>query len=290
MNDVDDSEIEATYPDKFVCAGCFEDNHLKAFIEDNAASKNCNYCGKSSRRQNIAAPIDDVIGRMLECISRRYGDAWASGSSWDSEDQCYLNETWDTEDIVSFFVDLSHEDSTELYQDIVNAFPSRDWSSTEPWSATEAEILQWGWMRFVEMVKHRRRFFFTKREGKRDPVLDREDLDPATLLDRFGRGCARNGLIAPIPQGTTILRCRERNDAAEMFTKPRELGPPPIRVAKQNRMSPAGIPMFYGSDDEMTTLAEMPVLPDHYAIGTFETLRPLHVLDLTLLDHQAFSM
>jgi hypothetical protein len=30
--------------------------------------------------------------------------------------------------------------------------------------------------------------------------------------------------------------------------------------------------MFYGSDDKRTTLAEMPDLPKHYAIGTFETL------------------
>jgi hypothetical protein len=46
-------------------------------------------------------------------------------------------------------------------------------------------------------------------------------------------------------------------------------------------MSPAGIPMFYGSDDKRTTLAEMPELPKHYAIGTFETQRPLRMLDLT---------
>jgi hypothetical protein len=31
--DVEDSEIEANYPDKFVCADCFDDDYLKAFIE-----------------------------------------------------------------------------------------------------------------------------------------------------------------------------------------------------------------------------------------------------------------
>jgi hypothetical protein len=46
-------------------------------------------------------------------------------------------------------------------------------------------------------------------------------------------------------------------------------------------MSPAGISMFYGSNDKQTTLAEMPKLPKYYAIGTFETVRPLRVLDLT---------
>jgi RES domain len=50
-------------------------------------------------------------------------------------------------------------------------------------------------------------------------------------------------------------------------------------------MSPAGISMFYGSDDKQTTLAEMPALPKYYAIGTFETLGPLRVLDLTKVKY-----
>lgn len=49
-------------------------------------------------------------------------------------------------------------------------------------------------------------------------------------------------------------------------------------------MSPAGIPMFYGSDDKTTTLAEMPELPRFYAIATFKTLRTLRVLDLTKVE------
>ena len=50
-------------------------------------------------------------------------------------------------------------------------------------------------------------------------------------------------------------------------------------------MSPAGIPMFYGSDNKQTTLADMPELPKYFAIGTFETLRPLRLLDLTTVKY-----
>jgi hypothetical protein len=242
--DFEQSEIEQTYPDKFVCADCFDDGHLKAFIEDAAKKRKCSYCRQRSRNKNIATPVDAVIERMLDAISQRFGDAWASGCSWDSEDQRYLNKTWDTEDIVGNFVELSRDDSTELYQDIVNAFPSRDWSSVDPWSSTDAEIWHWGWERFVKAVKHQRRFFFTRRDKKVDHVLDRDNLDPATLLERFGNKCALNGLITKIPPGTKILRCRPRARRSEKFTKARELGPPPPRLAKQNRMSPAGIPMF----------------------------------------------
>ncbi|GBQ22076.1 RES domain-containing protein [Gluconacetobacter sacchari DSM 12717] len=276
--DYDESDIQASYPEKFVCSDCFDDDHLKAFIDDNVRSRRCSYCGKRSRSKKIAAPIDGVIERMFEAISSRYGEAWASGCSWDNEDDRYINETQDTDDLLQEYVELSNDDSGELYQDILSAFPFWDWSSIEPWSATDAQVLQWGWDRFVNSVKFQRRFFFTRLE---EAERDREDLDPSSMLVEFGRRCSNNGLIVKIPKGTEILRCRPRAAKAERFTKARELGPPPNRLAKQNRMSPAGIPMFYGSDDKNTTLAEMPDLPQLYAIGSFTTLRSLNVLDLT---------
>ncbi len=276
--DYDESDIQATYPDKFVCSDCFDDDHLKAYIDDTVESRRCSYCGKRSWRKNIAAPIDAVVERMFEAISSRHGEAWASGCSWDNEDDRYINETQDTDDLLQQYVKLSNDDSGELYQDILNAFPSWDWSSTKPWSATNAEVLQWGWERFVNAVKYQRRFFFTRQEKAE---RDWEDLDPGSMLEEFGQRCANTGLIVKIPKGTEILRCRPRVGKAERFTKARELGPPPNRSAKQNRMSPAGIPMFYASDDKKTTLSEMPDLPKFYAIGSFTILRPLNVLDLT---------
>ncbi|MEI6986273.1 MAG: HEPN-associated N-terminal domain-containing protein [Rhodospirillaceae bacterium] len=272
------SDIQASYPNKFVCSNCFDDDHLKAYIDGTVESQRCSYCGKRSRSKNIAAPIDGVIERMFEAISSRYGEAWASGCSWDNEDDCYFNKTQDTDDLLQQYVELPNDDSGELYQDILGAFPFQDWSSNEPWSATDAEVLQWGWERFVNTVKYQRRFFFTRQEKAE---RDREDLDPGSMLEEFGQRCANNGLIVKIQKGTNILRCRPRADKAERFTKARELGPPPNRCASQNRMSPAGIPMFYGSDDMKTALAEMSEPPEFYAIGSFATLRSLNVLDLT---------
>src|ERR1700689_5483553 len=136
MDYFDDSEIEATHPTKFVCADCFDDDHLKAFIEDAASRRKCSYCGTESLRKNIAAPVDDVIERMLEAISRRYGDAWVKGCSYDNEDDRYLNETLDTDDLLQTYVELPNDETGDLYKDISNAFPSRDWSTSDPWSST----------------------------------------------------------------------------------------------------------------------------------------------------------
>ena len=62
------------------------------------------------------------------------------------------------------------------------------------------------------------------------------------------------------------------------------LGPPPAEKANQsNRMSPAGVPMFYGCEDEDTALKETASRRGYYAIGRFETLRSATLLDLTAI-------
>jgi HEPN/RES N-terminal domain 1/RES domain len=272
------SDLQESYPDKFVCAACFEDEHVKTFVESCVESRTCSYCGRRSRTKDIAAPVDAVIEHLFEGLSRHYGEAWASGASWDNEDQRYFNETWDTDDLLQTYLYLAG-DSDELYQNILDAFPSGDWCRINPWSATDSEILKWGWERFVDVVKYERRFFFTRGEDRDE--LNREDMGPSELLYVFGNRCAYNGLVTTIPTGTKILRCRPRQARKERFTRPRDLGPPPSRLAKQNRMSPAGISMFYGAADKKTTLSEMPERPEYYAIGTFLTLRALTLLDLT---------
>lgn len=66
------------------------------------------------------------------------------------------------------------------------------------------------------------------------------------------------------------------------------IGPPPLEFATQtNRMSPAGIPMFYGAFDIETAKAETFDAAHHagqiMSIGAFRALRPLRLLDLAEL-------
>ena len=46
-------------------------------------------------------------------------------------------------------------------------------------------------------------------------------------------------------------------------------------------MSPAGIPMFYGCDDEETALKEAATGPGYFAVAEFRTVRPAVLLDLS---------
>ncbi len=64
------------------------------------------------------------------------------------------------------------------------------------------------------------------------------------MLGTIGRLCSEFGLVEDLPAGSVIFRARESKRALTV----RELGPPPRDLALQsNRMSPAGIVMFYAS-------------------------------------------
>jgi hypothetical protein len=46
--------------EKFVCAGCFEDEAIRSFVKTRASEHLCSYCGKRAKKP-IAAPLDDVL-------------------------------------------------------------------------------------------------------------------------------------------------------------------------------------------------------------------------------------
>jgi hypothetical protein len=81
--------------------------------------------------------------------------------------------------------------------------------------------------------------------------------------------------------GTVYIRAMPRLDPASPPFGPRRMGPPPHELARRpNRMSPAGIPMFYGAERAETALRETAQEPGHFALGSFEVRKKLQLLDL----------
>ena len=71
----------------------------------------------------------------------------------------------------------------------------------------------------------------------------------------------------------------------------RDISAAPDSFAFPNRMSPAGISMFYASFDEKTSMREC--VGDGASamiVGKFRTKRTLHVIDLTMIPSTSFWM
>ena len=114
-------------------------------------------------------------------------------------------------------------------------------------------------------------------------------ITPADFLEELGgfiNECeGENTLISDIPDTTLIYRARIDRD--HHFPTAKDLGAPPSESAKYpNRMSPSGIPMFYGAFDPRTACLETFEADTHQvgnfiSMAQFKPMRTLSVLDLS---------
>jgi hypothetical protein len=113
-----------------------------------------------------------------------------------------------------------------------------------------------------------------------------EGVSASRMLDAIGNAVEEVGLVRELPAGTKLFRGRV-GPSTKPYCSSRSMGPPPQRKAVASRMSPAGIPMFYGALDEYTAIAETVFgrlkKGEILNLGAFETLENMHVLDLTNL-------
>lgn len=106
------------------------------------------------------------------------------------------------------------------------------------------------------------------------------------MLAAIGEAIEEGGLLRTLPQSTKLFRGRV-GPANRPYRSAENLGPPPPRKATASRMSPAGIPMFYGALDEHTAIAETVQgrlqKGKIINIGAFLTRAEFLVVDLTAL-------
>lgn len=273
--------------DKYVCPKCFDDYALASFVKDNASEKKCDYCGRTSKGKPIAAPIDDVMAEISKGIRSEWGHPDDVGVPYESAEGGYQGDVMPTRDLINdelgdVFV------SESLREDIIEAFDSQGamWCDQHFWSLPPNEALRYGWEHFERFVKHSVRYLFLSAPDHESEYRGYEEVPPNQFLDRLGEVAKDVGLATILSQGSKIFRARVHK-RGETPRSADELGPPPEEKAISNRMSPVGIPMFYGAFDEITAVKEVCYSSSRNEVlvttGIFETARDFLVLDLTRL-------
>jgi hypothetical protein len=140
--------------------------------------------------------------------------------------------------------------------------------------------LRYGWREFGKTVKHRRRYFFSEHgSGSDDP----DYVAPGALLAAIGDALRSGGLVRLLAD-EPVYRVRTHGSGEHPQTAA-GLGTPPAHlIDKSSRMSPAGVPLFYGALDPATATAEAHEAnpgAEAATIGTFRLLRPARVVDLS---------
>lgn len=269
-----------------VCAACFEDPALQDLVKAEAHADQCDYCGETSETgAPIAASLDAVVRHIGLCIAQEWVNADGE-LPYDKEVGDYiLGGTVDTDELVyEIDLELPRDDDDALRQDISNALPQVAWCRENPLIARPHEAIANSWRSFCHVIKHERRFYFLQYETPQlQADIDQEEAAYTIpeLLDVIAAYAARTGLYVTAPAGIRHVRGQERANPAAAPFGPRRMGPAPYDKALQpNRMSPAGVPMFYGAEDDRTALMEITRSAGDFALGVFQSSRPLQLLDL----------
>lgn len=254
-------------PHDHVCDECFADEALAAFVREHAEEPRCDYCERAADKP-IAAPTDAVMAAIVGGL--RYEHARAVDElPWDGGDGGWQGApTWDTYDVFARigwpFV------NEQLAQDVIAAIQNADWCE----QITPGTLLSFDWERFVALVSHRQRFLFAPEQ------------EEMRLLVKLGQLMRKHGLLRELPVRTAFSRVRVHGPA-EPIRGAQDIGTPPGPSARANRMSGAGIPVFYGARDDRTAVVETVEPADVgtslVTLGRFALTTPLLVVDLTAI-------
>lgn len=271
-------------PGYFVCDRHVVDDALASVIREAASEHACDFCDHRAE-EPIAADADIVLEHIAHCLQREWTDP-ANVLFFDSEEGEWAGTVSDFAEV------LGEEEEWPFTGDgfetfVIDAFRDSAWTSRDPAALGENEALQFSWTLFKETVKHRVRFLFVLLDGSAEGAGDDEPGWPVRLgsamLAELGRLISRYGLTVDLPQGTELHRVRVHS-TQQRPTAARTLGTPPAEYARQSRMSPAGIAMFYGATDTGTACAE--TLTEDVEAATaamFTTTRAARIVDLDRL-------
>ena len=264
-----------THEGPLVCTDCINEPSIQEFIQKYETEGICSFC---DFEEYPAASLDDVAEHMTESLKYEYDDAleWLF---YDREEGGYIGKTWDSFDLLveEIELDLPHDLYGRLLREIIDRLPEITWCEADPFDVPGRERVRYDWAWFSEVVMHRRRFFF---ENFQEEIYG-DRTSPGRFLEKTLRSAENLELFLSVPADTPLYRARHQAQG-EKFTTAEQLGPPPRELANQsNRLSPPGIPMFYGSDHAETALRETAKGPGRFAVARFKTRRPAVILDLT---------
>lgn len=264
--------------DGAICTDCVTDRALKNWVSENVSETSCRFCGAESEGP-IAASFDDFVGIVLTGIRFDWNHPDNEGILYISAEggyQASISDSWDV------LCDYDISEDQAVTGAIIDAIANDGWVKRDYYIGDKSQRLSWGWDAFKQVVKHQTRYVFLAPDEGDGSV----EVPPSRMLAAIGETVvdelADLNLVTEITMETDLFRIRI---GPEPYTTGATIGTPPEQFANQsNRMSPAGIPMFYGAFDLATARAET-VDPKHHAgqtlsIGTFRPLRNLRMLDL----------
>jgi hypothetical protein len=262
--------------DTWVCEHCINEPFLATKVREAAhTEEECNYCGGSP-----AAALDVFVEAFINGVFTQYGNA-EEILPYDNEDGEYIGQTMETPELVGEYCNIFRDPAFQ--EAVTDAINDRLWTELYGWYNSPSEALASGWERFREAVMYESRYVFWLHKDWQGQDYDADGFHPARIMESLSEYIDNHDLYRTIEVSETLWRARTHGNV-EASWEARDLGTAGREHAKQaNRMSPAGIPMFYGAEDKDTAVRESLVrTSDAYiSVAAFHASRRFTVVDLT---------
>lgn len=269
--------------DRFVCSNHFSDTAIKKYIKSHSNLGTCDYCHDNRVRRVIA--LNDLSEFMTEAIGRYYDDA-ANWLGYDSAEGGYLGSTFDTYDILFNELELDIDDP-KLQDDLYYSMPDTVWCHQDPYGLSQSEEMDFDWKYFKNVVKHKARYSFFYIKKVKDEGFAEYTVNISDILTEIAGLISKYKLITTLSGGEVFYRCRQHNVKDEVAEARDIAAPPTANAIYSNRMSPAGISMFYAGFDTDTSVLETvdstDVTNPYYTVGRFSSNNNIMVVDFSKL-------
>jgi hypothetical protein len=268
-----------SFSPKSVCPECVDDPILTTLVTEAASDEVCSFCGTSP-----SAPLDVLLERFVAILRLDYEPA-IDGVGWDGREGGYQwSPQWDTYDLV-WDVGGDSLVGPGLLEAVATSIEDTIWVERHFVEPRRNAALHTSWERFRHAVVHETRFVFWLNRTPEDD-LGAGDIPATEILLQIGALVRELDLVKRLPAGSVVWRAQAGVRPNELTAA--RLGTVPVQHATvSNRMSPAGIPMFYGAEDPETARDEImrPGSPAEVSITTaaFQLASPVNVADFSRL-------
>lgn len=287
---------------KYVCLSHFTNSHLKKFIRDNSREGKCSYCNCKTKVCKFTTFMDFVGERLTDYLGPIDDEGLYLASSFLEKDEDEIpgfirRGPYIAPKNVEYYTDIESlmddfeliTDNGKLNEDMASCFNVDYWIRKDPTALLYHEEMGYAWKNFSERVKKQRYTFFKDISYYKETV-DTHGVELDVLSEVAEKVCL---LEENLKAETCIYRGRPNGGGAP-YKSFEELTAPPIKAAKTNRMSPAGVSMFYGAFEENTCCEEIKNYLENKEtkiyVGKFRTTKDLKLINLCNIPQPNFWM
>ncbi|CAD6365968.1 RES family NAD+ phosphorylase [Shewanella putrefaciens] len=267
---------------KLVCSCCASIRSLEKYIRVSGKKLVCSYCGDNKnytlQRDTIFEYIKSRLEELLAPLSyysKLQGHYYYAHEELAVYSSGYEFFQWYEE----FFNGILFDELLEYINDFFSKEPliSLVDSFRYPEDTCSSHSLKWSI--YVNKLNHEYRY-----SNREITSLIESILSPVVE-----NGKLVNKYLKRIKKGSILYRGRIFNnnkDKEEIKLAPfRQLGPPPVEIASEQRMTPSGVSAFYGALDRETCQAELrPIAGVKIATCGFKAINGFKLINLDVLQ------